>query len=119
MKKPKLDRCPKLSSAIAQPQMMMTSGVRQVPAPGEERRSPAIAISTPRCLAQDLWVPESLDEVNAFAWKTQEAGWKNCPRRAALQNRREQFWKRREQSTRSSSFRGAQIRGLALRAIPE
>jgi hypothetical protein len=29
MKKPTLDRGPKLSSAIAQPQMMITSGVRQ------------------------------------------------------------------------------------------
>jgi hypothetical protein len=48
MKKPKLDRGPKLSSAIAQPQMMMTSGVRQgVPEAG--RRSSAItAIDFPQ-----------------------------------------------------------------------
>jgi hypothetical protein len=30
MKKPTLDRGPKLNRAIAHPQMMMTSGVRQV-----------------------------------------------------------------------------------------
>src|SRR6185295_6159264 len=32
-KKPRLERGPKLSSAIRHPQMMMTSGVRQVPRP--------------------------------------------------------------------------------------
>ena len=36
MKKPRLERGPKLSSAIAQPQMMMTSGVRQVPGRGTD-----------------------------------------------------------------------------------
>jgi hypothetical protein len=46
MKKPKLDRGPKLSSAIAQPQMMMTSGVRQgVPEAG--RSSAITAIDFP------------------------------------------------------------------------
>src|ERR1700730_4341022 len=41
MKKPRLDRGPKLSSAIAQPQTMITSGVRQVLAAGNRRRSPS------------------------------------------------------------------------------
>jgi hypothetical protein len=38
MKKPALARGPKLSSAIAQPQRMMTSGVRQVPVSEVGRR---------------------------------------------------------------------------------
>jgi hypothetical protein len=36
MKKPTLDRGPKLNRAIAQPQMIMTSGVRQVPELGRK-----------------------------------------------------------------------------------
>jgi hypothetical protein len=36
-KKPRLDRGPKLNRAIAQPQMMITSGVRQ---PGVTRKLP-------------------------------------------------------------------------------
>jgi hypothetical protein len=40
MKKPRLDRGPKPNSAIAQPQMMITSGVRHVTEAG--RRSSAV-----------------------------------------------------------------------------
>src|ERR1700741_5632639 len=43
MKKPRLERGPKLNSAIAQPQTMITSGVRQLPMPGAVRNSPAFA----------------------------------------------------------------------------
>jgi hypothetical protein len=43
MKKPRLERGPKLNSAIKHPQMMMTSGVRQVPRPEDGRRSPVVA----------------------------------------------------------------------------
>jgi hypothetical protein len=39
MKKPRLERGPKLNSAIAQPQMMITSGVRQLLAPEAGRTS--------------------------------------------------------------------------------
>ena len=42
MKKPRLERGPKLNSAIRHPQMMMTSGVRQVPRPEDGRRSPVV-----------------------------------------------------------------------------
>jgi hypothetical protein len=41
-KKPRLDRGPKLNSAMAQPQTMMTSGVRHVAAPENGRRSPVV-----------------------------------------------------------------------------
>jgi hypothetical protein len=50
MKKPKLDRGPKLNRAIAQPQTMMTSGVRQVAAPEDGRKSPAVTA---------IWIPPS------------------------------------------------------------
>src|SRR4051812_33699893 len=43
MKKPRLERGPKLSSAIRHPQMMMTSGVRQVPRPEDGLTSPVVA----------------------------------------------------------------------------
>src|SRR3979490_2872758 len=92
MKKPKRDRGPKLSSAIAQPQMMMTSGVRQgVPEAG--RRSSAItAIDFPQYeSAPGIPRATTLQGVNASAWKAQGVGWKNYRRRAALQNRRVQF----------------------------
>jgi len=51
MKKPTLDRGPKLNSAIAQPQMMITSGVRHVPKPGLGRSSLAVA---------DMQIPRGL-----------------------------------------------------------
>jgi hypothetical protein len=43
MKKPRLERGPKLNSAIKHPQMMMTSGVRQVPRPEDGLMSPLVA----------------------------------------------------------------------------
>ena len=47
-KKPRLERGPKLNSAIAQPQMMMTSGVRQLPTPQDGPRAPVVtAIISP------------------------------------------------------------------------
>src|SRR5229473_6180442 len=51
MKKPKLDRGPKLNSAIAQPQIMITSGVRQLPADGR-RLAKVAAMQIPRWLAK-------------------------------------------------------------------
>jgi hypothetical protein len=41
MKKPKLDLGPKLNRAMAQPQAMITRGVRQVERPEAEGRPPA------------------------------------------------------------------------------
>jgi hypothetical protein len=69
MKKPRLDRGPKLSSAIAQPQMMITSGVRQLLTPGAGRRSPATDVMQfPRLLASDTGGrANTLQGVNAFA----------------------------------------------------
>src|SRR6185503_5448751 len=47
-KKPRLERGPKLNSAIRHPQTMTTSGVRQVPRPEDGRRSPVVtAMSFP------------------------------------------------------------------------
>ena len=58
MKKPRLERGPKLNSAIAQPQMMMTSGVRQLPTPRTDEESPVVtAIISPQFVAR----PESPD----------------------------------------------------------
>ena len=42
MKKPRLERGPKLNSAIKHPQMMITSGVRQVPRPEDGLMSPVV-----------------------------------------------------------------------------
>ena len=42
MKKPRLERGPKLSMPIAHPQMMITSGVRQLPRPEDGRSSPVV-----------------------------------------------------------------------------
>ena len=42
-KKPRLERGPKLNNPIAQPQMMITSGVRQLGAAGDRRRAPSVA----------------------------------------------------------------------------
>jgi hypothetical protein len=42
MKKPRLERGPKLNSAIAHPQMMITIGVRQLETPEDGRRSPDV-----------------------------------------------------------------------------
>src|SRR4051794_39880730 len=53
MKKPRLERGPKLNRAIAQPQTMITSGVRQLAAAGNRRRSPSVAvIQVPRSWAR-------------------------------------------------------------------
>src|SRR3979411_3067907 len=57
MKKPRLDLGPKLNSAIAQPQMMITSGVRQVVAAGNGRESPAVAVM--KSLAGWHWIGEA------------------------------------------------------------
>ena len=57
MKKPKLDRGPKLRRAIAQPQTMMTSGVRQV-VPEAGRTSSAIAAIYFPCVDEHPEFPE-------------------------------------------------------------
>src|SRR5882757_4462370 len=90
MKKPRLDRGPKPSNAIMQPQMMITSGVRHELEAG--RSSSAVtAMRFPGAQARpgnaDRVAP---DGVNAFAWKSQGPRRQNFRRRAALQNRRVQ-----------------------------
>jgi hypothetical protein len=51
-KKPRLERGPKLNSAIKHPQMMITSGVRQVPRPEDGLMSPVVtAICFPWTIA--------------------------------------------------------------------
>src|SRR5258708_34143182 len=92
MKKPKLDRGPKLSSAIAQPQMMMTSGGRQgVPEAG--RRSSAItAIDFPQYeSAPGIPRGKRYRKLMHLHGKPKGVHGKNYRRRAALQNRRVQF----------------------------
>ena len=91
MKNPRLDRGPKLNSAITHPQMMITSGVRQ-PTEAGPRLPAGRAI---RFL--DAWRPAGRDQpdapggVNAFAWKSQGRPGYFFHCRAALQNRRVQF----------------------------
>src|SRR6266705_5010050 len=63
-KKPRLDRGPKLNSAIAQPQTMRTSGVRQLPTPGSVRKlSVVTAMPFPLCLVSDPKVADRLTEL--------------------------------------------------------
>jgi hypothetical protein len=68
MKKPTLDRGPKLNSAIAQPQTMITIGVRQ-PMPGDGRSSPAaVVMQFPDGWRRSPGGPaNTLQGVNAFA----------------------------------------------------
>src|SRR5882757_6271999 len=91
MKKPRLDRGPKLNSAITHPQMMITSGVRQELAAGR-RVSAVAAMRFLDALGADREGRSDAPRgVNAFAWKSQGQDCKNFRRRAALQNRRVQF----------------------------
>src|SRR6185436_15077101 len=57
-KKPRLERGPKLKSAIRHPQMMITSGVRQVPRPEDGLMSPVVA---------DICFPWTIDARNRQA----------------------------------------------------
>src|SRR6476660_6520216 len=79
MKKPRLDRGPKLNRPIAQPQTMISNGVRQEARTGAGRRPPAvIVIQIPRCLVSALEGPTgTLQGVNAPALKSQSAASKN------------------------------------------
>src|SRR5215212_9287710 len=53
MKKPRLERGPKLNSAMTQPQAMITSGVRQLAPVRNRRTSPSVtAIPIPRWLGR-------------------------------------------------------------------
>jgi hypothetical protein len=72
MKKPTLDRGPKLNSAIAQPQMMITSGVRQ-PMPWDGRSSAVTVMQIPRYGVDPEGRRNTLQGVNASAWKSQTA----------------------------------------------
>jgi hypothetical protein len=69
MKKPTLERGPNESKAIAQPQAMMTKGVRQLEAAAAARRSPAVVdISVPvRSWRFSGIGDRELRRVNAFA----------------------------------------------------
>src|SRR4051794_36977858 len=91
MKKPRLDRGPKLNSAIAQPQMMITRGVRQFAATGRELSAVTamgfLDVSRRTAIGRSA----RLRGVNAFAWKSQGRRSKFFYCRAALQNRRVQF----------------------------
>src|ERR1051326_6287394 len=74
MKKPSVERGPKPSNAIAQPQTMITSGVRQPERDEARRRSPAVAdICIPHFLFADSHDRPRclLRGVNASAWKSQ------------------------------------------------
>src|SRR3954463_15152061 len=92
MKKPRLERSPKINNANAQPQMMLTSGVRQV-APAAGRRS---SVVTAICFPRSNRRPEfpglqRYGELMHLHENPKGVSEKNYGRRAALQNRREQF----------------------------
>src|SRR5258708_30212740 len=70
-KNPRLDRGPKLNSAIAQPQIMITNGVRQ---PGAW-----VVCRLPSAAAMRIPSPRLREPINAFAWKRQPACSAKCP----------------------------------------
>src|SRR5260221_14403741 len=74
MKKPRLDRGPKLNKAIAQPQAMTTSGVRQE-IRGAALRSPVVTDMQTPLLDRDSKGDRVCrgEPINAFAWKSQPA----------------------------------------------
>src|SRR5215210_5548298 len=88
MKKPRLERGPKLNRAIAQPQTTITSGVRQLAAAGNRRRSPSVAvIQNSLILGADHGDPRvrvasnsARSKVNALAWKSQPRSRRAMPR---------------------------------------
>src|SRR5579883_2000843 len=82
MKKPTLERGPKESNAIAQPQAMMTSGVRQLEAAGAGRRSPTVVDikNSPVCSRRRLLesVAAVPDELMHLHEKPSVIRWKFC-----------------------------------------
>src|ERR1700730_161179 len=103
MKKPRLDRGPKLNSAIAQPQTMITSGVRQVLAAGNRRRSPSVTamqfldgwggsqMKLRRAQGAKAARKPPPGQVNAPAWKSQPRSWPNLPPQCSDANRHGQL----------------------------
>src|SRR5216683_3608215 len=88
MKKPRLERGPKLNKAIAQPQAMTTSGVRQ-----EIReaalRSPVVTDMQTPLLGRDSKGDRISrgEPINAFAWKSQPARLRKLSSHCSVANR--------------------------------
>src|SRR5215207_9489748 len=97
MKKPRLERGPKLNSAIKHPQMMMTSGVRQVPGPEDGLISLVVAaMCFPLTIGARNRRAKCYDELMHLHEKPKGRS-KNSRCRAALQNQRVQSGGRPEQ----------------------
>jgi hypothetical protein len=87
MKKPRVDRGPKLNKAMAQPQTMMTNGVRQPDAEKATLRSLVVTDIGISPAAHES-AGSAFHSINAFAWKSQPTERGKCASHCSVAIRR-------------------------------